>query len=253
MSTRLRDRWEVGRTAFGLWFSTDSPSSAEALAGLDFDYVVIDLQHGLMEVAGAISMMRAMSRTEATLLCRVPVNEPGIIGRVLDAGAAGVIVPMVNDAADAEAAVRAAKYSPRGDRSYGPTRARLVGAPADIADANRSTLVIPMIETAEAIGNVAAIAAVDGVDALYIGPSDLSITLGLQPANDQSDPRFMAALSSVLDAARASGVEPGIHADAQLGALRSDQGFTMVTVVTDTQAVVAGAEHALTAARRSDG
>lgn len=246
---RLRDCWAEGRTAFGLWFSTDAPSAAEALAGLDFDYVVIDLQHGLMEVAGAISMMRAMVRTEATLLCRVPTNEPGIIGRVLDAGATGVIVPMVNDASDAEAAVRAAMYAPRGDRSYGPTRARLIGSSADVDEANRSTVVIPMIETAEAVGNVAAIAAVDGIDALYVGPSDLSVTLGLAPANDQDDPRFAAALSSVLDAARLADIAPAIHADAQLAAFRSDQGFAMVTVVTDTQAVVAGATQALASAR----
>lgn len=249
MNSRLRTCWQEGRTAFGLWFSTDSPSAAEALADLDFDYVVIDLQHGLMEVAGAISMMRAMARTEATLLCRVPTNEPGIIGRVLDAGAAGVIIPMVNNASDAEAAVRAAKYAPRGDRSYGPTRARLVGSSADIGETNRSTIVIPMIETIEAIGNVASIAAIDGIDALYVGPSDLSITLGLSPANDQSDPRFAAALSSVLEAARTTGVAPAIHADAQLAALRSEQGFAMVTVVTDTQAIAAGALQALAAAR----
>lgn len=249
MSTRLRDCWSQGRTAFGLWFSTDTPSAAEALSGLDFDYIVIDLQHGLMEVSGAISMMRAMARTEATVLCRVPTNEAGIIGRVLDAGAAGVIVPMVNDAADAEAAVRAARYAPLGDRSYGPTRSRLLGASADVAAANRSTIVIPMIETVEAIGNVDAIAAVDGIDALYVGPSDLSITLGLDPANDQDDARFSDALTAVLEAARAADVAPAIHADTRLAALRADQGFAMVTVVTDTQAVVAGATQALAAAR----
>ncbi|MFK8023380.1 MAG: HpcH/HpaI aldolase/citrate lyase family protein [Ilumatobacter sp.] len=249
MSTRLRDCWHDGRAGVGLWFSTDAASAAEALAQLDFDYVVIDLQHGLMEVADAISMMRAMARSDATLLCRVPVNEPGIVGRVLDAGAAGVIVPMVNDVGDAEAAVRAAKYAPRGDRSFGPTRARLVGGSLDTNVVNAETIVIPMIETVEAIDNVEAIAAVDGIDALYVGPSDLSITLGLPPGNDQDDQRFRDALDAVLAAAADHEVAPAIHSDASLAARRIAEGFAMVTAVTDTQAVMAGAAQALAAAR----
>ncbi|MEP1123314.1 MAG: aldolase/citrate lyase family protein [Ilumatobacter sp.] len=246
---RLRRCWEENRTAFGLWISTDAPSSAEALCDVDFDYVVIDLQHGLVEVAGAISMMRAMQRTDATVLCRVPTNEPGIIGRVLDAGAHGVIVPMVDDADLARACVAAAKYAPAGGRSYGPTRARMVGTSTDVAAVNDATIVIPMIETAEAVRNVESIATVPGVDALYVGPSDLSITIGLAPGNDQTDERFTHALSAVRAAAERCGVAPGIHADPQVAAKRAAEGFAMVTVVTDLQAVTDGARRALHSAR----
>ncbi len=246
---RLRRCWAENRPAFGLWRSTEAPSSAEALCEVDFDYVVIDLQHGLMEVAGAISMMRAMERSDATVLCRVPTNEPGIIGRVLDAGAAGVIVPMVDDADLATACVAAAKYAPAGGRSYGPTRTRITGTSTDVAAVNAATLVIPMIETAEAVRNVESIAAVPGVDALYIGPSDLSITLGLVPGNDQTDVRFTDALSAVKAAATRHSLAPGIHADPNVAAKRATEGFAMVTVVTDLQAVTAGARRALDSAR----
>lgn len=249
MSTRLRTCWAERRTAFGLWLSTDSASIAEGLAGLDFDYVVIDLQHGLVDIAGAIQVMRSMSRTDATLLCRVPANTDDIIGRVLDAGAAGVIVPMVNNADQAADAVAACKYAPLGNRSFGPTRRRLLGTRYDVGEENDETIVIPMIETVEAVELAPAIAAVPGVDALYVGPADLSITLGLAPANTHADHRFLDALASVLDAARAHGIEPAIHADASLAEARAAEGFTMVTVVSDIQAVMAGAGDALDSAR----
>ncbi len=250
MSTRLRTRWSEGGAAIAVWFSTYSPSIAEGIAGLDFDVIVIDLQHGLLDENDATTMMRAMARTDATILCRVPSNKPGVIGRVLDAGAAGVIVPMVNSAADAQAAVRAARYAPDGERSFGPTRARLTGRTTDVAEMNDATLVIPMIETVQAVEHVEEIAAVDGGDALYVGPSDLSITLGLAPRGHHDDERFLGALERVLAAATAHGVAPAIHADASLAARRLDEGWSMVTVVTDIQAAMAGASDALDAARR---
>ncbi|WP_420451363.1 HpcH/HpaI aldolase family protein [Ilumatobacter sp.] len=247
--TRLRRCWRDGATALGLWFSTDSPAGAEALCELDVDYVVIDLQHGLIEVSGAISMMRAMARSDATVLVRVPTAEPGIVGRVLDAGAEGVIVPMVDDADIARSCVRAARYAPHGQRSYGPTRSRLTGASTEIADVDASTIVVAMIETTDAVANVEAIAAVPGIDALYVGPSDLSITLGLGPGVEQADERFTHALESVLEASRRHGVAPGIHADASISATRAAQGFAMVTAVSDVAALVDGARRALDAAR----
>ena len=249
MTGRLRSCWRDGRTAYGLWLSTDCPSSAEALAGIAVDYVVFDLQHGLLEVSGMISMMRAMSRSDATMLCRVPTNEPGIIGRVLDAGAAGVIVPMVDDADLARACVSAARYAPDGARSWGPTRARLTDGVRDVATANADVVVIAMIETEAAVAAVDSIASVPGVDALYVGPSDLSVTLGLTPRLDHDDDRFTAALGAVLTAARENGVVPAIHADPEIAARRASEGFSMVTVVSDVQALIDGARSALDAVR----
>ena len=245
----LKNAWRAGESTLGLWISTGNASTAEILGDVDFDYINIDFQHGLIDYTDAVPVLQSLVQSNAVLTCRVPWNEPGIIGKVLDAGAMGVIIPMVNTPAEAEAAVRACRYAPQGARSFGPIRAaRLFGADY-AARANDEVVCIPMIETAEAIGNLDAILDVEGIDAVYIGPADLSISLGLPPGTDNDAASFDEALSAVLEGCKKRGIAAGIHSDPRVGPKRVAQGFQMVTITSDTQAAAAGARDALKTVR----
>ena len=250
----LRQAWSDGASTRGLWLTSNSASVAESVAQLGFDYVSIDMQHGFADYDDVVAMMRAMgtgaSGTAAsTITCRVPWNEPGIIGRVLDAGAMGVIIPMVNTVEQAERAVAACRYAPDGSRSYGPVRAALANGPDYQVTANERVACIPMIETVEALGNLDAILDVPGIDAVYVGPADLSLTLGLAPQGDHDDASFNDALATIVAACDRRGIVAGIHANPQIAAKRLAQGFRMVTVSSDLQALAAGASAALRAGR----
>ncbi len=245
----LKNAWRRGDQTLGLWISTPNTATAEMLGDVDFDYINLDLQHGLIDYTEAVPVMQALAGTEAVVTCRVPWNEPGIIGKVLDAGAMGVIIPMVNTRAEAEAAVRACRYAPAGARSFGPIRAARVFGAGYAAKANDAVACIPMIETAEAIGNLDAILDVEGIDAVYIGPADLSITLGLPPGSDQEAASFNEALDAVLAGCKARGIAAGIHSVPEVAPKRLAQGFQMVTVTSDSAAMVSGAVAALKKAR----
>ena len=247
--TLLTEAWTCGASTLGVWMSGDSPANAEVAGAAGFDYVNIDMQHGLADYTGVVAMMRALESSPSTITCRVPWNEPGIIGRVLDAGAMGVIVPMVNTVDDARRAVAACRYAPDGERSYGPIRAGRVNGPDYHSTANARVACIPMIETAEALSNLDAILDVAGVDAVYVGPADLSLTLGLAPRGAHDDPAFNAALDTIVKACDRRGIVAGIHADAQIAAMRLEQGFRMVTVTSDLLALGVGLEVAHGAAR----
>jgi 4-hydroxy-2-oxoheptanedioate aldolase len=242
----LKSAWQAGEPTLGLWLSTTDPVGAEQLGVLGFDYMNVDLQHGLIDYTGAVSMLQAMARSASTPLCRVPWNEPGIIGKVLDAGAMGVIIPMVNTSTEAEAAVRACRYAPAGARSFGPARAGLALGPGYYPDANDQIACIPMIETVEALANLDAILDVPGLDAVYIGPADLSISLGLPPGVDNPDHQsFVEALDAVLAGCKRRGIAAGIHSSPDVAAKRVEQGFQMVTVTSDLTALASGARSAL--------
>ena len=179
---------------------------------------------------------------------RVPWNEPGIIGKTLDAGAHGVIVPMVNTREQAEAVVRAVRYAPDGARSWGPVLAAT--RHADYRSwAGEHIAVIPMIETTEAISNIDDILSVPGIDAIYVGPADLSLTLGLEPGNNDGIGAFDDALATIVAACGRHGVVPGIHSTGALVPRRREQGFRMITVTSDGLAVRAGFASELGAAR----
>lgn len=254
---RMRDTWEAGGTALGGWLSLRDPFVAEVSAGVGFDYVVVDMQHGLADLGDAQAQLTALGVGGGTPVVRVPWNEPGIIGRVLDAGALGVIIPMVNSPEEAEAAVAACRYAPRGRRSYGPLVAatRLGGRYFGAAD--DEVACIPMIETAQAVDRLDEILAVPGIDAVYVGPADLSITLGLPPRPDHAGTEhaetFDAALERIVDACNRHDVVPGIHASSALAEARHRQGFRMITVGFDVAPMVAGMHGDLGAARRGTG
>ncbi len=245
----LRQMWNDGGNAVGGWLSIPATLSAEVMARAGFDYVCVDTQHGAVEYQATVELIRAIEHGGSCPIVRVPWNEPGIIGKMLDAGAHGVIIPMVNTVAEAEAAVAAARYAPHGgSRSFGPTVAAnrhddYVGWARD------NVVVIPMIETEQAVGNLPEILQVPGIDAVYVGPADLSLTLGLPPGNNDGEPAFDDAYATIVAECQKAGVMPGCHATAALVPTRFGQGFRMVTAIADQIALRDGASQALATAR----
>ncbi len=232
----LREHWAAGTTTVGSWLTMPSIVSAEVVGSTGFHYACIDLQHGAIDYQMAVSMIQAIVLGGGHPIARVPWNEPGIIGKVLDAGIEGVVVPMVNTAAEAKSVVCAARYAPLGARSYGPVLTAL-RRPNYFAWAADGIAVIPMIETVEALRNLDDILQVPGIDAVYVGPADLSISLGLQPANNDGEARFDGALAAIVKACKKHGIVPGIHTTTQFVAKRLEQGFRMVTVSNDMVAL----------------
>jgi 4-hydroxy-2-oxoheptanedioate aldolase len=252
-SEAITTRWRAGQTTLGGWLSLAEPLVAEAAALAGFDYVVVDMQHGRADVGTVPELLRAVAGHGVAPVVRVPWNEPGIIGRVLDLGALGVIVPMVNSAHEAREAVAACRYAPHGRRSVGPLVVNQRYGAGYFAAANGTVACICMIETEHAVAHIDEILSVGGIDAVYVGPADLSVTMGLAPTSDQTDPRFDAALASVVEACARHGVVAGIHASAALAAKRARQGFQMITVSMDFVSVVAGQRADLATARAGVG
>ena len=241
-AARVRNRERI----LGYWSVIDSPVSTEWLAHVGWDYIALDLQHGLIGYSGMLAGITAIDAAHGpAALVRVEANNATVIGRALDAGAAGVIVPLVDTAADAAAAVSAATYPPAGIRSYGPMRSQLRIGP-DPAAANRDTVVLAMIETPQGLANVEEICAVPGLDGVYVGPSDLRLAVGGSSPTDPSvDAEFDAALMRVQKAAAAAGITAGIHtASGSIAAQRLSEGFTLATVASDlTHLKAVSAEH----------
>lgn len=247
----LKTRWAAGDITLGAWCMMPGAMSAEALGKAGFDWVLIDMQHGCMDYETALAMIRAVDLSDAVPIVRVPWNDPGIIGRVLDAGALGVVIPMIQSAADARRAVEACLYPPAGSRSFGPVRVGLRDGPGYFSTANARVAVIPMIETTQALEEVEQIATTPGVDALFVGPFDLSIALGLPPGDNDGEPVFDAAIARVAAAAKAAGVATAVLSNARVAPLRLKQGFQMVSVVTDINALTLAARADLDSVRRA--
>jgi 4-hydroxy-2-oxoheptanedioate aldolase len=243
----VRDAWAEGRAALGGWLTIGSGFSAEIMAHSGFDWLCVDMQHGVIDYQQMVAMLQAMSSSTVTPLVRVPWNEPGIIGKSLDAGARGVIIPMVNTPADAERAVWACRYAPLGGRSYGPLRANYSVGPDYFEHANDDVACIVMIETRDAVARVDEILSVPGIDAVYVGPADLSITLGLAPAPDHDDAIFTDAIATILASCLAHGVVPGIAGNQITAPKRVEQGFRLVAVASDARLLGVGAGDALRA------
>lgn len=232
----LREQWAAGSTTLGVWLTIPSTVSAEVAARAKYDYVCLDTQHGAIDYQTSVAMAQAILLGGGHPIARVPWNEPGIIGKTLDAGIEGVIVPMVNTVAEAEAVVHASRYPPLGTRSYGPVMAGL-RRPDHHGWSSEGIAVIPMIETVEAMRNLDAILAVPGLDAIYVGPADLSASLGLKPQNNDGEKLFDEALVTISAACQRAGVVPGIHTTAPLVERRIEQGYRMITVTSDMLAM----------------
>src|ERR1700712_3866714 len=173
----LNQAWADKGYALNAWLSIGSSYGAEIIASLPYDSVTVDLQHGMFDFETALGMLQAISATKSVPMVRVPHNSGWMIQKLLDMGAYGVICPMIDNRADCEAFVRAMRYPPFGDRSFGPSRGLLYGGADYVDHADKTILAWAMVETEAAIENVEEILAVEGLDGIYIGPSDLSMTL----------------------------------------------------------------------------
>jgi 4-hydroxy-2-oxoheptanedioate aldolase len=245
----LKDRW-IERPALGAWMFLREPLTAEAAARAGYDYVVVDMQHGIASEPEALAMIQGAEVAGAIPVVRVSSNDATAIGRALDFGALAVIVPMVNDAAAAASAVAACRYAPEGSRSYGPVAAISRYSQDYARVANETVCCIVMIETAQAVESIDEILSVPGIDAVYVGPVDLSLTLGLPPDTDHEDARFVDAITRIVDACDRHGIVPGIHADAALAPKWAAAGFRMITVGYDQFSVLTGLRNDLASARQ---
>jgi len=227
-SNKLKDRIATGETIVNAWLAIPSSYSAEGIGQAGFHSVTVDLQHGMLGFSDALHMLQAISATPATPLVRVPELNNGSIMRLLDAGAYGIICPMISTADDARELVAACRYPPMGKRSFGPARGLLYGGQDYVAKANDFIMAIPMIETLDAIENIDEIMGVAGIDMIYIGPNDLAFSM--DGSVDFPRPESEAAISHVLERAQSKGCSTGIFcSDVEQAKRRVKQGFNLVT------------------------
>jgi 4-hydroxy-2-oxoheptanedioate aldolase len=243
-------KWRAGQQTVGGWLSLANTHVAELMAHAGFDWLCVDLQHGLLDYRDLLHMLPAISTTDTTPIVRVPGNDPRDIMKALDAGALGVIVPLVNSRAEAAAAVAACRYPPLGIRSYGPTRAALYGGRGYAAEANDEIACIVMIETRDGIANVEEIVTTPGLDGVYLGPSDLALALGLPPRGDTDDPLHLATVDRILETCKRHRVPVGIHTSGlDYAQRRLAAGFDFVALGSDAGWLMQSVTSALAAAR----
>jgi 4-hydroxy-2-oxoheptanedioate aldolase len=249
---KLRALWAAGRPALNGWCSIGNAFTAEIMAAQGYDSVTIDMQHGALDYGAVLPMLQATKASGATLMARVPWLDPAAIMKALDAGAMGIICPMINSAEEAARFVSYMRYPPNGQRSYGPTRA-VVAMPGYGVVANHEVLALAMIETAEGMANLEAIAATPGLDGIYVGPADL--TLGTQqgrlaPGFDREEPEMLDLIRQIAETCRAKGIRACIHCGTPDYAARMiDMGYSLTTVSGDSR-LLAGAAAASVAAWR---
>jgi 4-hydroxy-2-oxoheptanedioate aldolase len=236
-----KQRLQQGETLVNGWCAIPAAFAAETMAHQGWDLLTVDLQHGLVDYQAATGMLQAISTTATTPMVRVPWLEPGIIMKALDAGAYGIICPMISTADQARRLVECCLYPPRGQRSFGPIRALLYGGPDYFDGADEALLILAMIETREGLDNLEAIAAVPGLSGLYVGPSDLSISLGFPPGFDRTEPALVAEIARISATARAHGLIAGIHCGAPAYARRmaAEHGFQLLTLSSDARMIAA--------------
>lgn len=242
-------KWRAKEPSLGIWSNLPDIHMAELLSRMEVDWICFDLQHGLMDYSDLTRLLPAITGVATTPLVRVAANQPDQIGKALDAGAQGVIVPMVNSADDARRAVAACRYPPQGSRSCGPMRDALLEGMGYLATANEQVACLVMIETQEGLRNLEEIAAVEGVDGLFVGPMDLCYGLGLTPGSF-TDPAFSAAIGDILKACKQNDLAAGIFGiNGELAANAIQNGFDFASIGTDISFIRNGALQALSAAR----
>ncbi len=249
----VRSAWAEGRTVVNGWLAIPSSYSAELMGHSGFDVVTVDTQHGMMGFDAALTMLQALSATPAIPFARVSSNDPALIMRLLDAGAYGIICPMVSTPEHARAFVDACRYPPDGSRSFGPARGLLYGG-ADYFDrANGEIVTLAMIETVGGLKNLDAIVATEGLDGIYVGPNDLALALGVAPAAESSEAVVNEAIERIVDACRKAGKAAGIFCSSgPAAAERLRQGFGMVTPGNDANLLSFAARNAVALARGGD-
>jgi len=242
----LARRLRAGETVFSSWCTLASPIVAETIAREGYASVVLDQQHGLWGTASIIAGVAALNHAGAAPVVRVPVGDFAFVSRALDFGAEAIIAPMINTVSDARQFAGAAKYPPLGERSWGPQRAMMLQDKSVAVDylreANDGTLTLAMIETVTALGNVDAIAATPGIDALFVGPYDLSTALSGGKAQDVQAGEVERAIDQICAAAKKAGKIPGIYcSNAERGLAMAKRGFRFITVGSDFSIVREGA------------
>lgn len=240
-ANRIRERWAAGKPALNFWITLPGTLAAEMLAHQGWDSLTVDLQHGASDYASMCSMFAAISTTNTVPLMRVSWNNPGDVMRALDAGAYGVICPSVDSVEECERFVGACRYPPEGYRSFGPKRGLLYGGKDYVHQANDTLLSIIQIETLKGLQRVEDIAKVDGLDMLYIGPSDLGLALGREARQNQTDPVVIDAIERILNAAKNANRKAGMHCtSAEYANEMIAKGFDFVTVGSDENLLAQG-------------
>ena len=247
---RLRELWAADQAVLNGWLAIPDSFSAEVMAHQGWDSLTIDLQHGVIDYSKLVPMLQAISTTNTVPVVRVPWLEPGILMKVLDAGAYGVICPMINTREDAQKLVHCTHYAPQGGRSFGPVRATLYGGADYPQHANKTIVAFAMIETAQALDNLDSILSVEGLDAIYIGPSDLSLSLGCKPVFDDVEPKAQQAIAHIVARAKAHGVVAGIHnGRTDVARARVNMGYRFVTLGSDARLLATGSQDLLSSMR----
>ncbi len=250
----LAGRLRAGEIVYSAWCTLASPLAAETVAREGFAAVVLDVQHGLWDTAALIAGVGALHHAGAAPVVRVPLEDFSFVSRALDFGAEAIIAPMINSAADARRFAAVAKFPPLGERSYGPQRAVTLqghsGGVDYLRDANDQTLTLAMIETPAALNDVNDIAATDGIDALFVGPYDLSTALSAGRAQDVTAPEVERAIDKICAAANKAGKIPGIYCrDAARALAMAKRGFKFITIGSDLAIMREGAAGILKALR----
>jgi 4-hydroxy-2-oxoheptanedioate aldolase len=255
MANQIKQRLKEGKAVVNGWLAIPSGFSAEVMAQCGWDSVTVDMQHGVQDYQSMVQCFQAMQTHPVTPLVRVPWNEPGIIGKVLDGGAWGVICPMVSTKEEAKRLVDSCLYPPKGKRSNGPIRAAMYGEASNYQKiANDEVMVIPMIETQEAIDNIEAILDVPGISGIYVGPSDLGFSLGMIPTLDREEPKILGIYELLLRETKKRGMFAGLHNGTPAYAARMiDMGFRFVTIANDSGLMARAAREAVLATRKAAG
>lgn len=251
----VRNIWKAGGAVVNGWLAIPSSISAEAMAHAGWDSLTIDIQHGLVDYAGAVPMFQAISSTGVTPMVRVPWNEPGIIMKCLDSGSAGIICPMISSREEAAALVGACKYPPLGTRSYAGARNFIYHGPRyTVQGANDTVLAIAMIETEGALANLDEIMTTPGLDGIYVGPADLALALGRPVSGNPTDEVVLKEISRILDTARRHNMPAGIHTGGPEFAVKMIKlGYQLVSITSDVALLTLAAQQAITAVREGTG
>lgn len=247
---RLKELWAAGKPALNGWCSIGNSFTAEIMAAQGYDSLSVDIQHGALDYSSALPMFQAMRASGVVPMARVPWLDPASIMKALDAGALGIICPMINSRAEAEEFVSYMRYPPLGQRSFGPTRVSFA-IPGYGVQANDEVLAFAMIETADGVANLEEIAATPGLDAIYVGPADL--TLGTQqgrlpPGFDRQEEEMIALIKRIAAVCKENGIRAALHCGTPEYAARAiEWGYNLTTVSGDSRLLAAAAGASVTA------
>ena len=250
---KLKEIFKAGKPAINGWLQIPNSFTAELMANQGWDSLTLDMQHGVIDYSNAISMLQAISTTNVVPLARVNWNEPGQIMKILDAGAYGIICPMVSNRKEAENFVQACMYPPNGYRSYGPIRGLVYGGSDYAEKANDEILKFAMIETKESLDNLDEIMQTPGLDGIYIGPADLSLAIGEKPSFDkpEGDPVY-DVIMNVLEHAKNNKIIAGIqNGQPEYADKMIKKGFQLVTIGSDQRYMTGAAKTALSKLKKN--